>query len=72
MKPVKKGEFTGSVIGLLCVYVILGVLLHFVFGYDLLNSVRILATVTIVMLIVTILVIALVWLLFFVTRKIKR
>jgi hypothetical protein len=72
MKPQKKGELIGSIIGLLCIYMVLGTIYHFVLGHDLLSTVRLLAIQTILLLIVGILITAVIWLLFFVFSKIKR
>lgn len=72
MKNPRKGEFTGSVIGLLCIYVVLGLIYHFVLGNDLLNTVKLLAIQTGLLIILAILVIGIAWFVSFVITKFKR
>lgn len=72
MNPQKKGELIGSIVGLLCIYVVLGAIYHFVLGHDLLRTVRLLAIQTFWLLVIGILVTAVIRLLFFVISKIKR
>lgn len=72
MEPKKKGDLIGSAIGLLCIYVVIGTIYHFVLGHDVLSTVRLLAVQTILLLLVGFLIAAIIWLLFFVISKIKR
>ncbi len=72
MKQQNKSDFIGSVIGLFIVYILLGVMLHFVFDYDLLKTTKILVSVTILMGLVASLISAIVWFIFYVVNKIKQ
>lgn len=72
MMRLKKDGLVGSFIGLLITYVLLGVMLHLIFRYDLLRTVKILTSVTLFMGAFAILVTVVVWLIFFVISKRKR
>jgi hypothetical protein len=72
MKKSGKSEFTGSIIGLFCIFVVLGVIYHFVLGHDLLNTVKLLAIQTILLIIVAVPVVVIVWLASFVISKFKQ
>lgn len=72
MKQQKKGEFIGSVIGLLCIYVVLGAIYRFVLGHNLISTIRLLAIQTLLLIIIAIPVVAVVWLLFFLMSKNKH
>lgn len=72
MDPTKKGELIGGCVGSLCIYVLLGIMLYFRYGYDLFNIVRILGSVTLVIAMAGALFTALVWLLLFIKSKINR
>jgi len=68
----KKSALIIDAIGLLCAYIVFGAIYHFVSGYDLLSTIRLLAIQTFLLLIGAVFVVAVVWLLFFVSSKIKR
>lgn len=72
MKQQKKSELIGNVIGLFCIHIILGVMLHFGFGYDFVTTIKILAAVTSIMIVGVILVGAILILLSIVARMFER
>jgi hypothetical protein len=71
MSEQKKGEFIGSIIGLLIIYIVSGVI-YFVSGHDLLNTLKFLAIVTFILLLIGIPTSLVIVLVFFVSSKIKR
>jgi hypothetical protein len=71
MKQRRKGELIGLGVGLLCIYVLLGAWLHFERGYDLLSTVRISISMTLMIAIVGVPAIALGRLVLFIRSKIK-
>ncbi len=69
MKPNKKSEFIVNIIGLLCIYIVLGTIYHFVLGHDLSSTIRLLATQTFLLLIVGLPIAVILFLIFMLGKK---